>query len=69
MGINSLMVKLTPFEIICREKIIFKILEKIVEVRAQNPKKTREQVIDTTYIDNLRSKGSTSMDETFVLRS
>ena len=34
LGINNLIIKLTPLEIICREKLIFKILEKIVEVRA-----------------------------------
>lgn len=40
--INNLIVKLIPLEIICREKSIFMVLEKIVEVRAASAiKKTK----------------------------
>lgn len=44
LGISSLMLKLTPFEIICREKIIFLVLEKIVAVRAQGTKRKPTRV-------------------------
>ena len=39
--VNNIMLKLTPLELICREKVIFTILDKIVEVRAESATKVR----------------------------
>jgi hypothetical protein len=45
------MVKVLPFEIICRERFIFLVLEKIVEIRAESGKKRGVKVIEKDYLE------------------
>ena len=39
--INNLMLKTAPLELMCREKVIFMIMEKIVQIRAEIAAKGR----------------------------